>query len=239
MASLFGAITALTLAGTTGLPSQPYVDLRDTGGGRPNSGQFTALQTYGTPGKVQNAFGDKAVETNTSKFVSDTYIAVVTFGPVDAVDIEVSDRYVPVLGMSAFAGLTRTALDTYVPKLTFAVTGLSKSGTTAKTASDTYIPVLTFTPSLVVSKTIADSYIPVLGMTATVDTSAALDVTDSYVVALGMSYTLDSFAGTVNWPRSDTYVVRLSMSATANPSQDVDSILITEHPYWIIRIEEA
>jgi hypothetical protein len=237
MASLLGAITALSLAATPGLSFQstaPYI-----GVGRPNDGQFTALQVSATAGKVQNAFGDKAVETDIQKFITDRYVPVLTFGPVDSVGCEVSDSYIPVLGMMAYAGLSRSVSDTYTVRATFAYTAISKSGAIGKAASDTYVPVLTMDPATRVQIGAADTYIPVLGMTVTIAKADTVNLTDSYVVVLGMDYTVDAILSAVNWPRSDTYTVSITMNAVNATAGEVDIIHLSERPYGIIRINET
>jgi hypothetical protein len=240
MASLAGAVTFLTLAATPG--QHTWFDAGSyVGSGRPDDGQFTALQVTATPGHVQSEFTDKAVEVDSTKPVSDTYRPVLTFGQVTQYDIEVSDKYVPVLTMSGVARLTKVVTDTYRPRLTFGTAIVSASGTINKTASDTYVPVLTFAPNLQYRVTATDTYVPVLTFAADpVTTANATNVSDTYVPVLTFfNQTLTKVVANVAHARSDTYVARLTFTANLRTAGEVDRIEISSRPYGYIEITQA
>jgi hypothetical protein len=64
---------------------------------------ITQLVAGGRPGGYF-AILDKAESSADTKHVTDTYRPVLTFGQVTQYDIEVSDKYVPVLTMSGLRG---------------------------------------------------------------------------------------------------------------------------------------
>lgn len=235
MAVLTGAITYLSLAGTPGPAT--YTEYTAPGSSRPDDGQFTTLQLSGTPGRTFASFVDK-VNNNYDRAVSDTYLVVLTLGPVTDVDIDVDDAYTPVLTMQATAYLTRAVSDTLRPVVTMGVAALSKGGSTAKAGTDTYTPVLTLTSSLVHVISVSDTYTPVLTLSAdALNKSDALTVADTYTPVLDLTPLLDTVVAQVGYSRSDSYVPILNMSATVNAAGDVDIIDIRSRPYWLIEID--
>jgi hypothetical protein len=236
MASLTGAITFLTLAG---LPGQaPYTQQLGASGGRPDDGTFTALTLTGTPGHVYGSFADKVEETSLTKPVTDRLVPRLTIGPVSDIDVDLTDTLIPVIRVSAYATLYRTVTDTLRPRLTETIPSLVKSGSVTILGTDTVVPVLTVTavPTRLINVT--DTLVPVLteGVTYTVGNAAT--VTESIVPVLTVTTSLDQLVGSVNWPRSDTLIPVLRVTATAEAAGEVDIIHIALRPTGIIRINE-
>jgi hypothetical protein len=235
MASLAGAITFLTLAGTPGV--QTWSQVVDEGSGsRPNDGTFTQLSLNATAGAPYGSFSNKTEETSLTKPVTDIYTPILTMAPVSDVDVDVTDIYTPVLTMQGIAYLYRTTSDTYTPVLTMAYTALSKGSSTAKAGTDTYTPVVTMVPQVIRQIDITDTYTPVLTMTATKAVGYSLDVTDTYTPVLGMEQLLDQVIGNVYIVAADTYTPTLTMSAVVGAAGDIDIIDISSRPRGVIHI---
>jgi hypothetical protein len=169
--------------------------------------------------------------------VTDRYVPVLTFGDVDAVDLDLLDVYVPVLGMSARIGQSRTVGDVYRPVLGMAITNLVKSGTFPRSAADSYVPVLTMTAAARAELAGTDSYVPVLTMAATsVATSDEVVLTDSYVPVLNLAISLSTANATASKSVADSYRLTLGMAVAVNQGGDVDAITIYTRPYGHITL---
>ena len=238
MPVLAGLLTYLALSGTPGLWVTYAAKAEDTGA-KENLTGITGLTLGGTPGRSYGTFAAKDAATSDSRSAADTYRPVFTMGDVSEVSVALTERYVPVLGMSAVAGDTRAVTDTYLPSLTLGVGSLQKATGPTLSVSDSYVPALTMTPALVTTKAAADTLVPVLTLTGTVSTSNLQTPADSYVPVLTLSYTLESTVGTVAHATTDSYVPVLTLTAAVQPSGDVDRIRITARPCGRILIREV
>jgi hypothetical protein len=205
---------------------------------RPDDGQFTALTLAGVPGRV-NVFTDKPAAVVDTRPVVDTYIARLVMGDVTQVQLNLTDDYRLVLGMSATPSQGRTTSDRYVPVLLMPLPNTVKSGTFPKFATDTYVPTLAMLANKRQDSLVVDSYVPRLTMIATMSGAAVRTPVDTYVPVLEMEYSLTTQSGTVDFARSDTYVPVLVMATPrVGSSGDVDHISIYSRPYGVIRIVE-
>lgn len=235
MASLAGALTFLALSAVSG--PQTWTNIASSPGSRPNDGTFTQFSLMATPGDRYGSFTDKNVETSLQKAVTDTYRFVLTEGPAsDTINIETTDTYRITLGQSAYAGLARTVIDTYTVVMGQVISSLSKSGTILKGVADTYTIALAQSPAVRVQQGVSDTYTLVLTHGKTLDSSDAKTVSDSYALVLTETSLTDAVIGNVNWPRADSYVLRMGMAATAHAAGDVDIIDLTVAPKGRIKI---
>lgn len=238
MPVLAGLLTYLALSGTPGLWVTYAAKAEDTGA-KENLTGITGLSPGGVPGRSYGTLSAKDAATADARSVGDTYRLVYTLGDVSEVSVALTERYVPVLGMSAVAGDTRAVTDTYLPSLTLGVGSLQKATGPTLSVSDSYVPALTMTPALVTTKAAADTLVPVLTLTGTVSTSNLQTPADSYVPVLTLSYALESTVGTVAHATTDSYVPVLTLTAAVQPSGDVDRIRITARPCGRILIREV
>ena len=238
MPSMLGAITALSLTATAGIPYGDLTKPDPVTGARPNDGQFTQLQITGTAGAVRT-YVAKTETNEDTKFGVDTYRLVFTMGDVSNVDVQVTDGYRVVFTMNAVALLSRAATDTYRPVMTMLNTSLTKSGTISKSAVDTYTPVLTMTAGLVTSLSSTDTYTVTLTMAGAVSASGEVLVTDTYTVVMDEVVETTAEQAFFSFAREDTYTVVFDMTARLGDFGEVDKIIIKHRPYYLIRINDV
>lgn len=235
------AITALSVAASPFPYAASYAKTPEADGARTYSADFTRLAPAGVAGRPYGSFAGKVASSSEGYGRADTYVAVLTFTSFDNVDIEVTDRYLLTLGMSAAAGLSSSVADSYVPRLTFTVAALQKAGeTTLPALSDSYVPVLTLaTPAITWQATATDSYVPVVTLSTTGPVSSdAVVIADSYVPVLGMASLLDTVVSVVAKAGSDSYVVTLTMTGASATAGEVDIIRLTGRPFFVITLGE-
>lgn len=268
MALLTGAITALTLGGTPGLPAwtdtsgaasaRPYVEtftrLAPSGTAgrpygtftkipnpaveRPYSVTFTRLAPHGTPTELYGTFSGKVEKTQDEKYVTDTIRVFVTEGPVSDVDIDVNEIFLPRVLDGRSLGVGRVASDTIRPRITDVVQFLQKGGSVAKSASDTIVPVLAEGAVYRAQIAVSEAIVPVITDGASVQKVDIKYVVDTITVVLDETKVLNTSLAARSFSVTDTIAVRLSEVAGNANSGEVDIIRIIERPYGIIRITE-
>lgn len=218
MATLVGAITFLTLAGTPGLT--PYTDT--TSFPRTYSADFTRLSISATPTSPSGSFTGKTEESTIYVTVSDTASATATEDPIDTQDITSADLVYATLTESASLANYVAASETAFVTLGEAVT-LSITSNTAKAGTDTASATITETASVAVAIDVTDTAsVTATEGTPTIDTPANLvSVTDTASVTITDSPQIDIYTGFIPATGEDIASVTLA---------EVASVAISDAP---------
>lgn len=238
MPSLAAAITTLSPAATPIARGATYGG-KAAAVPRTYSSTFTFLKAGALPGIPRGSFAGKAASSSESKLGSDTYIAVLNFGPTTDLDVDVTDSYVPRLTFSGTVGVARTVTDTYSIRATFAKQSLLATGSTPVGVSDSYVPKLTLSGAIRVPIAGADSYVPKLTLSGSKLAANATNGTDTYIPVIRVSSQTLKQQATVDISRSDTYVPVLTLNGSVKRSGDVDRIEISSRPTGRIQIRET
>lgn len=237
MPLLTGAVTALTLAGTPGLPLGD-VSGKDTGSGasRTYSAPFSRIALTGTPGVVNGDFSGKAEKAQDEKFVQDSIRLYVTEGPVSDVEILISEVLAPRVVDSAVAGVGRPVSDSIRPRVTDTVQFLDKAGTIPKAASDTITPVVSEAGDYRVIVAVADTVTAVVTDEQDLGTADEISVSDSIIPVVSEINLLQQSQGLRQFFVIDTVRAVIVDQGRLQVRGEVDMIRIVPRPYGLIRI---
>ena len=224
MASLAGAITALSTLGVVGSATTDYTKTV-VSSPRPDNTAYTRLSTWAIPGMNYGDFTGRAAVTEFSFTVPVSIVPVATFGPVTDVDIDITATAVPVLTVSTIVGQAKSVDVSIVPVTTWTLGGLVKTGDVPKASSASIVPVLTVTPSVTVQVGQAVSLIPVLTYTSrTLGISDAKSVAVSIIPAMDVVEQVSIQLGSQSFTRNVDIVPTVTVTASVIAAGDVDRI---------------
>lgn len=210
MPLLTGAITALALSGSPGLPVW-----RDTSTlPRPYTETFTQLSPGGGPQRLYGSFSSRVALSIQSITVSDTASLSATESPVDSQEIATTDTARLSASESTqlfnFQAATDTASLSVSETISLVITGV-----TAKTASDTASISTTETTALAITTAVTDTASIFTSESATVDVSVEQKiVTDTASITTDEAVLLNVFAGVNAITVGDTAALTTSEAAT-------------------------
>lgn len=232
--------TRLGLSGTSARLYGAFTGKNPASATRTYSAPFTRLFPSAVPGRVYGSFTGKSETLEQSWLVSDTIRLYLTDGPVTDVDVECDDVLFPrVTEGVGSVGVARTVSDTLTPRVTDAISLLTKGGVFSKTAADSIVPVVTETINYQRTISLSDTVVAVVTEAKTVSVADDKVVSDSIVPVVTDLMTLQAQAGSRTFEVTDTIIPVLTDTVTLAEAGEVDAIHITARPYGRIRITKA